>query len=361
MSDAENLTAVGPSAEPRTYAFEFHGTGGEYFGIWIVNLALTVITLGIYSAWATVRTRRYFRGNTVLAGHAFDYHASPVRILIGRAIAVLLLVAYNISFAFTHYALLVWLPIFIAAVPWLINSSLRFNARNTSYRNVRFNFTGRYWEAMKAYMLWPIAGILTGGLLIPLARRARDYFYVNHHTYGGRPFATRFDAGTIYGIYILAFLMGLGLFLVGGALMFGVVLTMPDTKHLDPAHAILFRPALLGAVVLIEIAFIGIGVWIATRVFNLVVSNTVLDGRHKLRASLSAVRMTWILITNVILTVITIGIFYPWAQVRMVRFRLENMSLEAQTDLEEFTSEAFATQSAVGEEIAGFFDFDFGL
>jgi len=33
----------------------FTGTGGEYFRIWIVNLFLTVLTLGIYSAWTLLR------------------------------------------------------------------------------------------------------------------------------------------------------------------------------------------------------------------------------------------------------------------------------------------------------------------
>jgi len=35
--------------------FVFHGTGREYFKIWIVNLVLTIATLGIYAAWAKVR------------------------------------------------------------------------------------------------------------------------------------------------------------------------------------------------------------------------------------------------------------------------------------------------------------------
>ena len=39
---------------------EFRGDPKEYFRIWIVNLALTILTLGIYSAWAKVRKQRYF-------------------------------------------------------------------------------------------------------------------------------------------------------------------------------------------------------------------------------------------------------------------------------------------------------------
>ncbi|WP_038928812.1 DUF898 family protein, partial [Yersinia pestis] len=66
----------------------FKGEGGEYFSIWLVNLLLTIITLGVYSAWATVRRRRYFYGNTELNGDRFDYHAEPIEILKGRLMVI---------------------------------------------------------------------------------------------------------------------------------------------------------------------------------------------------------------------------------------------------------------------------------
>lgn len=49
------------------YTPQFRGTAKEYFKIWIVNVLLSIVTFGIYSAWAAVRTRRYFYGNTVLS------------------------------------------------------------------------------------------------------------------------------------------------------------------------------------------------------------------------------------------------------------------------------------------------------
>ena len=36
----------------------FTGIGWEYFRIWVVNMLLTLLTLGIYSAWAKVRKAR---------------------------------------------------------------------------------------------------------------------------------------------------------------------------------------------------------------------------------------------------------------------------------------------------------------
>src|SRR5207244_849139 len=42
----------------------FTGRGSEYFRIWVVNVLLTVITAGIYSAWTKVRKAKYFAQNT---------------------------------------------------------------------------------------------------------------------------------------------------------------------------------------------------------------------------------------------------------------------------------------------------------
>ncbi|MEM9624119.1 MAG: DUF898 family protein, partial [Pseudomonadota bacterium] len=46
------------SEQSRSSTLSFTGDGTEYFRIWIVNLTLTLLTLGIYSAWAKVRTNR---------------------------------------------------------------------------------------------------------------------------------------------------------------------------------------------------------------------------------------------------------------------------------------------------------------
>lgn len=71
-----------------TTPFEFSGSGGEYFRIWIVNLILTVLTLGIYSAWAKVRRNRYFYGHTRRGVAAFEYLAERIAILKGRLLAL---------------------------------------------------------------------------------------------------------------------------------------------------------------------------------------------------------------------------------------------------------------------------------
>ena len=73
----------------------------------------------------------------------FDYHARPKQILIGRILVVGYLIVYNILLNFAPIVGLVLALLFLIAIPWLIARGLRFSARVTSYRNVRFDFDNR--------------------------------------------------------------------------------------------------------------------------------------------------------------------------------------------------------------------------
>ena len=358
MSNAE--AAAKDKAVPILYEFEFRGTGSEYFRIWIVNLALTILTLGVFSAWAKVRTWRYFYGNTFVGGHALDYHASPWRILIGRAIAVSLFIGYEVTVAFKPMYALPWYLVAGFAFPWLVVASLRFNARNTSYRNVRFNFVGKYFEALIAYVIWPLAGFSTLFLLTPAARRARDFYYINHHTFGGRRFHTDFTPWNIYSIYLFGFFLLVTLAALVAAGFWANVYVLAKGHSLLSSTT--GRVAVSFAIVLIAyFAFLMLAPAINTMVINLSLNNAWLDGRHKVQSRISPLIVAWITVTNGFLVLITLGLFYPWARVRLRRYETAKLALLMDGDINEYASETFATQSAVGEEIGSFFAFDFGL
>lgn len=356
MSDSH---ARGDGA-PVTHAVEFRGRGGEYFRIWIVNVALTVMTLGIYSAWAKVRTQRYFYGNTYVAGHSFEYHASPWRILLGRAIALVLLVGYTVSATLLPVTMGIWILILGAAMPWLANSSIRFNARNTSWRNVRFNFNATYFEAFMAYVVWSVVA-LSLFPLIPYSRRMQDYYYVNHHRFGGRAFETSFKARRIYFAYVLGFLAFIGLVILMVMISFAAISAQTYLHDLVaklpniPIDYSVVIPVLLG------LGLVFVGALVATMVTNIVISATTLEGGYRLSSRASVIRVGWIVMTNTVLTLATLGIYYPFARIRLARYRMRRYALIAAGDLDDFTSEALEQQSAIGQEIAGFFDFGFGL
>jgi hypothetical protein len=83
--------------QSRVLNIEFSGSAGEYFRIWVVNLCLTLVTLGLFSAWAKVRKKRYFYSCTKLDNTPFQYLGRPIPILKGRLIAGAAFLAYYLS------------------------------------------------------------------------------------------------------------------------------------------------------------------------------------------------------------------------------------------------------------------------
>ena len=175
------------------HPFEFTGKGGEYFRIWIVNLLLTISTFGIYSAWAKVRTNRYFYNNTNVAGANFDYLADPKRIPRGRIILFTIIaiiggISYAIlSFSKIELSLEEFMNLCISSLliltfPWLIVHSYAFRAHNTSYRNIRFNFQGK---VSQAYMEYLVKSLLIAPPILLLLlysqigkKEAEDLFFI---------------------------------------------------------------------------------------------------------------------------------------------------------------------------------------
>src|SRR5437588_6592034 len=113
-----------PSASPgHRLAIRFTGSGSEYFRIWIVNLLLSIVTLSLYHPWAKVRRLRYFYGNTLVDGHALDFHGNPVKMLRGYLLVGLLLICYSTAGRFSPGAALVAVVIFAVVFPALLRAS----------------------------------------------------------------------------------------------------------------------------------------------------------------------------------------------------------------------------------------------
>lgn len=183
----------------------FEGKTSEYFGIWIVNLLLSIVTLGIYSAWAKVRRKKYFYNNTLIDNVGFDYHAKPISILKGRLIALALLVVAAINPILQS---LVFLLIFIA-LPWLVVRGSIFNARNSSHRGLRFDFVGTVGKAVRVFIGLPLLTMITFGMAAPYAAHEKNQFLVNHHRFGLSQFDMERVVKGFYKVYMILFIVPL--------------------------------------------------------------------------------------------------------------------------------------------------------
>lgn len=336
--------------------FEFTGKGSEYFSIWIVNLALTILTLGIYSAWAKVRRLQYLYRNTSLAGSSFDYHGNPIAILKGRGIAVGALIGVQLALQFAPVAGLVLLLVLFAVMPWMIKRSLQFRLYNSSYRNLRFGFHGSTGGAYRVFLWLTFAAALIG-FLWPYTHHQIKSYQHNNSRYGQTDFSFSATAGQFYKVYIIASLLGLATLLVFGVLVGGAIMQMVSGGAGVPHGP--FASFLGIAIVFLFIAIYQaiVGPFVQSRLQNIVWNNTQL-GPHKFVSNISARKLFVITFTNFILIILTLGLFKPYAVIRLLRYRMETLAFVPDGSLETFLAGQAQQQSATGEETAEMFDVD---
>lgn len=366
--NSEASTADAASSKPalRREPFTFTGTAREYFGIWIVNILLTILTLGIYSAWAKVRRNRYFYGNTRLAGGSFDYHARPVQILIGRIVVIVLLIAYNLAVQFLPIVGGVIGVVFLLAIPWFVMRGLRFSARVTSYRNVRFDFTGGYGGAFLAYLL---GGLLTWGslgILAPIASQWMWRYTLNNLRYGDRPIDCDPRLEKLYGQFVLplvTFLIGLVVIIILGVSVFSIASGMGfDFENFSPDIAVIgILGAVYAAFLPFFILYVLVGLLYRAGTRNVAFNETVIDGQHLLASNIGRWRYAWIAISNFFATLFTLGLARPWAAVRMARYLATVTALYSAGPLDEYLSTVKTDEGVIGAEYMDIEGLDFGF
>lgn len=356
VADSPSEPALGEptvTAPEEPLRFQFAGTGGDYFRIWIVNLVLSVLTLGIYSAWAKVRREQFFHRNTLLAGSGFDYHGNPKAILKGRLIAWTLFGLMGVSQKFSPTLYGVLLLCSIPILPWLLMRSLKFRAANTSYRGLRFHHRGTYGSAFVAFVVQGLP-VLIGGLWLPMWMRAIRRFQLDNLSFGRTKFQCTPSVSGFFGAYFKA-----GLLTIVPIAVLAVVLTpIISAQRGAPDPRLL---ALAGFVPFLFIAVVALIVrpYIAARLANLTWNATSVGGKAFISTQTYRSYLA-VVVSNFVLIVLTLGLYWPWAKVREATYRLDRLMLES-TNLDAFTGKATTDSAAVGEEIADAFDLDFSL
>ncbi len=339
-----------------SYYCEFSGSTAEYFRIWIVNAFLTVITLGVYAAWAKVRTRRYFYANTKLDGESFDYMANPAAILKGHLIVAACFIVFLIGQRYNTIISVVAVGAFFAILPFLIYKSLRFFTHNSSYRNIRFRFTGSLGQSYVRYLLVPLVSPLTMGLIYPYWVFLRKHFFFGNLALGTTTSSFKGRAHKVQKIYVRAFFLSgcVGvIYKLFSSIMINVSAGLPD-------NPIVVLPGILFYYCGIFFLYSIVELFIRARLNNFFWNNTSL-GSIGFISTLKAREMILIRVTNIIAIIISAGLLTPWAKIRKTRYILDNLRIIKDGDFNEFAAVNEPEETVLGDATTNFFDIEIGL
>jgi uncharacterized membrane protein YjgN (DUF898 family) len=385
--------AVMQHNEPHHLPIEFTGSGSEYFRIWIVNLLLMFVTLGIYYPWAKVRRLRYFHANTLVGGEPLGFHADPKKMLKGYFLVGVLFALYSAAGSFSALAGFLAFAIVAAIWPALLKSSMQFRLANTSWRGLRFHFKGSVKGAYAAVVplfvpslviLAAVVGIdnpdkppvwyfTTLGIVVLVTLVVLPWLLWNlkqyqHNHYALASLQTTFKAtlGSFYTLFfktlgvmllpislVVAFAF-IALFLGNTALSAG----LSPKAIMNPAIFIIFMMAGFAAV---ATTLVIAKPYATARLQNLVWTRT---GNASLRfvSDLHFKSLLWLTVKNWFFVVLTFGFYWPFAAIAVARMRVEAVTVKTRIDPDTLVSQIRSIEGeAAGDAAGDLFGLDIGF
>jgi len=351
---------------PRQAAF--YGSGGTLFGIYLRNILLTLITLGVYYFWAKNRTRTYLVTQCEFEGDRFAWHGTGKELFKGA----LKLLVIGLPIAFLAFVVpVLWESVFaqlasqavlflvyVLLVPLASVASRRYRMTRVSWRGIRFSFRGRARDFFKVYLGGSFLTTITLGLYYPYWQTRIRKFMTDHSYFGNARFGFDGDGKALFGRFLaLVAVIAGGLVFIG--VSFGRVVMSAFAKGERAPDFVRALMGLIGPLLVSGAVVLVVWLWFAAFRHRYNWSHTTF-GTARFRSTVTAGPLFLLALTNTLLTVITLGLAIPWVIVRNAKFYLANVQLDGPLDLTAILQEAQAA-GATGESLADALDVDFGF
>ncbi|MEQ6969761.1 YjgN family protein [Pectobacterium polaris] len=390
---------INTSKNSTQHRVQFHGKAGEYFAIWLVNALLTIVTLGIYSAWATVRRRRYFYGNTEINGDRFDYHADPIQILKGRLLVIAGIILFYIILSFSPVLATVIALAFAALIPIIVIRNWRYDAIMSSYRGIRFNYhcqTGRaYWVLLLCPILLLLAfyavlavamiigmqsdspiiiTLIVLALVVPgfaavngIMKMMQLDFYVNNLFFGKTAFKAELTKAAFIKFALISLLIFVPFLIAALSFMGSFFFTLYQIIMMGADSETIAMMLLSNAfnfIMMFVVALLGVLVsssYLVVAQRNYLFNQTSLNGGVKLHSSMQTLSYMGLLITNSLITIFSLGWAAPVAEIRHARYIANATAVEGDLELLHVQAHQDTANSALAEEAVQALDLGVGL
>lgn len=386
------------------YRLRFSGRGGEYFRVWIVNLLLSIVTLGLYTPWARRRTARYFYDHTMIADSPLEFTAPLRKMVFGFVLFALLYLTYKIA-AETGQDTVVSIFIVAAAMlaPYIWGSAMRFRLASTRWRGLQLRFAARWkdvylaswpiflmaaiWVAINYGLdflavdlpaptaharrggplpAWPAIspamwGLIALGVVLSVLCIIRVEFnykslLVLRAGIGkqrGRWKPVYSDFVRIWAATVIVFLAGVALILaLGAGLAYSAQAMFSGPRGPSPMMFLFIFIAVLAVLLGLVLASAPARAYREARLFKLIWSNVGLSQIARFKCDLQHWAFVRLRIKNILFTVLTLGFYRPFARVNEYRMKADSVTLHVKGGLDQLVGELVRQQDGLGDALA---------
>lgn len=376
----------------------FTGRGGEYFRVWIVNILLSLVTVGLYTPFARRRTAQYFYGHTELAGSPLEFTGQARKMFFGFLLFALVYLGFNLAAdSGNDVAVNVFMIVGAVLAPWVWASAMRFRLGSTRWRGVRLQFTAPWREVYLAS--WPIFALalvwiavttaitlmvpaLRGDAALPVAAPSGRVIWMglamllaagvlsllciirlgfNYQGLLVRRACIGTQAGrwkAVFGDFVRIWGAAAGYFLLvvvlsGLLLGFSAWLLFGGPASLEgPVPN--FMMGLLGIAVLFGLFLVltPVRAYREARMFKLVWSHVGVSSIARFKCDLSVGRFVGLRVKNILFTVLTLGLYRPFARVSEYAMKTRSVTLHVKGGVDQLAGQLVNQQGALGDALA---------
>lgn len=247
-------------------AFGFTGRWQEFLPIAITNLALTIVTLGIYRFWGQVRERKYLWSHSRFIDSNLEWTGTGMELFIGFIAGAILfgvpffIINFGIQSALFQGHEGVAALVFVGSLVFLYYlygvakfRALRYRLGRTFWRGIRGGSDDPGLKYGWSYIWKNIVGWLPAGLLIPWSMVSLWNERWNTMSFGSHRFYSDADFSGLMKRYMLFYLSPIIMFiaaLVMGGVMAGFIGASGGFDNGEPS------PAAAGTVLAVSIAMV---------------------------------------------------------------------------------------------------------
>ena len=388
------------------HPLEFTGSGGEYFRVWIVNVLLSIVTLGIYTPWARRRTAQYFYSHTLVAGSPLEFTAQQRKMVMGFVLLMLITLAYNIA-ANTGQDAAVGVLLLTGAVlsPLIWGSAMRFRLGATRWRGLRLQFTAHWkevylasWPLFALALVWfgvffgmqilspeladvlqevedeaanpkmpsftPAMGalLLLGLVLTVLCFIRLEYNYKSLLVLKAQVGTEKGRWKPVYMDFVKVWLATVAVFVltvVGFSVLIGVLagssiaLFAGQSNRMGLWMILVIIVSIIAGIFMLILASAPARAYREARMFQLMWNNIGVSHVARFKCHLKSGRYVWLRIKNMLLTLLTLGLYRPFARVSEYRMKCESVTLHVKGGVEQVTGAMVRQQQGgLGDALA---------
>ncbi|MCE1191184.1 MAG: DUF898 domain-containing protein [Acidovorax sp.] len=370
------------------HPLEFTGSGGEYFRVWIVNVLLSIVTLGFYTPWARRRTAQYFYSHTMVAGSPLEFTAQQRKMVMGFVLLMLITLAYNIAANTGQDAAVGLLLLGGAALsPLIWGSAMRFRLGSTRWRGLRLQFTASWkevylasWPLFALALVWfgvffglqmlspelaqvleeveeevarprmpaftPAMGalLLLGLVLTVLCFIRLEYNYKSLLVLKTRVGAEPGRWKPVYMDFVKVWLATVAVFIlcvVGFSLLIGllagssIALVASQSSRMGLWLFVVIMVSIVAGIFMLVLASAPARAYREARMFQLMWNNIGVSQVARFKCHLQSGRYVGLRLKNMLLTLLTLGLYRPFARVSEYRMKCESVTLHVKGGVEQ--------------------------